>query len=510
MNANERADAIIQDILTNHLPRVVEGLKAGYVDENQVLVIYDHAVRARILKEFAEAQPALEEMDNLGKLNRELEAEWKTEMEAVANAKIAPVPPFKTKLINEPRPGIPCGVLKEAEDVDQVMAIIVAINTTNGQRSYVASMDGGYPVHTLDRGTAWVQRIDSARALAVEWTRRYADTTFSVERVADIREPAVPYTGDANYIVVATGTGGHTTYVTHVAGMSRDKILHGSDRKDAFAMGHASALGVCEYLNRACPDAKFKLEAVNAPITPAVPALSTFVLDKAPCASKEPVLTGADLRAMLPEAKRGYAIFQEAEGNAPDIQIKPDGTVAVQGLVFYSVPPATFGAPQKITCVCGGEIKEMPTSIEALLKCSACERVYMDEGEVEHIKRTESMIGQKCNDATYWTTGTLVNGVDPVPIEMQINLNAQKAIVRSVNGKFVLTYEQIVRMALFQDNPHTSMLRTDSDLPMLTCTYRHRVPFEQLPGERDGSLYKGKSVECTPGMVINCMDTSNA
>jgi hypothetical protein len=69
MNAIERADSIIKDILDNHLPRVIEGLsQAGYVDENQVLVIYDHAVRARILKEFAEAKPALEEMDNLGKL----------------------------------------------------------------------------------------------------------------------------------------------------------------------------------------------------------------------------------------------------------------------------------------------------------------------------------------------------------------------------------------------------------------------------------------------------------
>lgn len=46
-----RADAIIKDILVNHLPRIKEGLEAGYVDENQVLVIYDHLVRARILKE---------------------------------------------------------------------------------------------------------------------------------------------------------------------------------------------------------------------------------------------------------------------------------------------------------------------------------------------------------------------------------------------------------------------------------------------------------------------------
>lgn len=38
----------------NHLPRIKEGLEAGYVDENQILVMYDHAVRARILKEHAQ------------------------------------------------------------------------------------------------------------------------------------------------------------------------------------------------------------------------------------------------------------------------------------------------------------------------------------------------------------------------------------------------------------------------------------------------------------------------
>lgn len=51
MNCKERADAIIKDILVNHLPRVQEGLEKGYVDENQILVIYDHAVRARVLIE---------------------------------------------------------------------------------------------------------------------------------------------------------------------------------------------------------------------------------------------------------------------------------------------------------------------------------------------------------------------------------------------------------------------------------------------------------------------------
>lgn len=61
-----RADSIIKDILDNHLPRIIEGLKAGYVDENQILVVYDHAVRARVLKEhdhqIAEMVKVLEEV----------------------------------------------------------------------------------------------------------------------------------------------------------------------------------------------------------------------------------------------------------------------------------------------------------------------------------------------------------------------------------------------------------------------------------------------------------------
>ena len=54
MTAEQRSKAIIQDILVNHLPRIKEGLEKGYVDENQVLVVYDHCVRARILNELSE------------------------------------------------------------------------------------------------------------------------------------------------------------------------------------------------------------------------------------------------------------------------------------------------------------------------------------------------------------------------------------------------------------------------------------------------------------------------
>lgn len=53
-NPDNRANAIIQDILENHLPRIIDGLKSGYIDENQILVVYDHAVRARVLKEYSQ------------------------------------------------------------------------------------------------------------------------------------------------------------------------------------------------------------------------------------------------------------------------------------------------------------------------------------------------------------------------------------------------------------------------------------------------------------------------
>ena len=47
-----RINSLIQDLRINHLPRVAEGLQKGYVDENQILVMYDHAVRIRVLQEY--------------------------------------------------------------------------------------------------------------------------------------------------------------------------------------------------------------------------------------------------------------------------------------------------------------------------------------------------------------------------------------------------------------------------------------------------------------------------
>lgn len=62
VSPNERSESIIKDILVNHAPRVTDGMRMGYVDENQILVMYDHAVRSRILRETATEQMPLLKM----------------------------------------------------------------------------------------------------------------------------------------------------------------------------------------------------------------------------------------------------------------------------------------------------------------------------------------------------------------------------------------------------------------------------------------------------------------
>ena len=45
----EQRNIILKDIEISHIPRVLEGLGKEYIDENQILVLYDHAVRLRII-----------------------------------------------------------------------------------------------------------------------------------------------------------------------------------------------------------------------------------------------------------------------------------------------------------------------------------------------------------------------------------------------------------------------------------------------------------------------------
>ncbi|HEY8748925.1 MAG TPA: multiubiquitin domain-containing protein [Tepidisphaeraceae bacterium] len=55
-------------------------------------------------------------------------------------------------------------------------------------------------------------------------------------------------------------------------------------------------------------------------------------------------LTGAQIKAKAGKDPQ-YQLFLEEKGNAPDQLIADNQTVKIQnGLHFYTVPPATFGA----------------------------------------------------------------------------------------------------------------------------------------------------------------------
>lgn len=421
MNAADRANAIIQDILANHLPRIKEGLEKGYVDENQILIVYDHAVRARILNEINGAvsyhpltgMPELHE-DNLAKINRELEKEWQAEIDTdkALDEAIAALPPsingqerdawiranmkhplwqaaFKRdqervqrdtfthpkekeqdvramfgekpvlKQVNEIVATQP--VPRSLVDAIQQVMAIVKVADMDGAASYVCGIGADdLPKRTVEKGEALALRVETAKEFAEKWTKRYADLTFKAERVSDI----------------------------------------------------------------------------------------------------------------------GWKPHKD-----------------------------------KLQCACGGLVKEKSAYPESLLECDQCSRVYMDEFEVFRTRQDERIAGEKFADATYFTTGTLAGGIHHVPIETQINLNGRKTTIKAKAGRFVLTYEEIVRMTVNQFRQGKGLgefTGPDAELPMLTCTYSHRVAWEKLHGERQGSLYKGKFVDCTPGMSITCIDTSGA
>lgn len=377
MNAHERSQAIITDILHNHLPRIKEGLEKGYVDENQVLIVYDHLVRARILEEIAngefaeDAKKIVQHIDNLEKINQELEAE---KIEGEVRGDIPRLP--QRKLVNVPAAGIPCGIMKEVDEIvatqpvprslvdeiQQGMAIIVARNEMHSDVHYVQDIKAdGYPEFTKEKGKAKVFSAVLASEQAKEWTHKYADMSFYAEAVSDLN------------------------WKPHV---------------------------------------------------------------------------------------------------------------------------------EKLACVCGGVIKDDPQFTgDVFLKCNDCGRTFLGEMELAEARRTETKVGKKFVDATYWSTGTLIGGTTPVPMETEISLNGDKTTIKAKDGKFVLSYEQIVRMACNQfrkergRGPETC---SDEELPMFSLTYHHRVPFAELTGERNGSLCRGQRVECTPGMSITCLSTSNA
>lgn len=56
MKIDEKIKHIQTDVLKLYLPRTIESVKNGYFDENQAMIIVDHIMRCRILKEIMEKE----------------------------------------------------------------------------------------------------------------------------------------------------------------------------------------------------------------------------------------------------------------------------------------------------------------------------------------------------------------------------------------------------------------------------------------------------------------------
>jgi hypothetical protein len=71
-----------------------------------------------------------------------------------------------------------------------------------------------------------------------------------------------------------------------------------------------------------------------------------YFVDSVKYESDEQHTTGAIIQSKLPEAKRGYALWEEGHGNEPDKQILPTTSITLERdkpKRFYTVPPATAG-----------------------------------------------------------------------------------------------------------------------------------------------------------------------
>lgn len=72
-----------------------------------------------------------------------------------------------------------------------------------------------------------------------------------------------------------------------------------------------------------------------------------YFVDGVKYESNEQHTTGAIIKSKLPEAKRGYALFEEGHGHEPDKQILDSTSVTLEKgkpKRFFTVPPATAGA----------------------------------------------------------------------------------------------------------------------------------------------------------------------
>jgi hypothetical protein len=76
----------------------------------------------------------------------------------------------------------------------------------------------------------------------------------------------------------------------------------------------------------------------------------TYFVDNKEYESEHQHVTGKFvMERIVPPLKPGYTLFLEGKGSEPDQQINPDTSITLGDAKhpsrFYTVPPATFGAP---------------------------------------------------------------------------------------------------------------------------------------------------------------------
>ena len=72
-----------------------------------------------------------------------------------------------------------------------------------------------------------------------------------------------------------------------------------------------------------------------------------YFVDNEKYESEYSTLTGAQIKAHIPNFDNSYALYLEGPGDEPDQQINDDNSVSLEKEKgprrFYTVPPATFG-----------------------------------------------------------------------------------------------------------------------------------------------------------------------
>lgn len=72
-----------------------------------------------------------------------------------------------------------------------------------------------------------------------------------------------------------------------------------------------------------------------------------YFVDSIKYETDQQILSGAQIKALIPNFDPTYALFLEEQGDKPDLQITDEMTISLEKEKgprrFYTVPPATFG-----------------------------------------------------------------------------------------------------------------------------------------------------------------------